>query len=166
MLSRGLHALERLAALGARYWLLRLVRCRGPSSLASLEAWSLAGGSAVWACFPRRLLCGFGAGATFEAGRVFVLVTGPVFSLPSPTVQNAQPLHAFPVTAVPAADGLLLAAVCEAVKLRALLLDQFGGVGLPLVRRYFRLTLRVASPPKLLRTVMLCGFVGQEKSAR
>src|SRR5207247_5349892 len=72
---------------------------------------SLAGGSAVWPLRARRLPCGLGAGVMVEVeragGRALVLVTGPVFSAPSPTDQKAQPLDAFSVIAVPAADGLL-----------------------------------------------------------
>jgi len=31
---------------------------------------------------------------------------------------------------------------------------------------YFKVTVLLAEPPKLLRTVMFCGLVGQEKSPR
>jgi len=74
----------------------------GASSRASSPPWlSVAGVSAAWALRSRRLAEGFGAGVTFAAGRVLVLVTRPVFSAPSPTDQNAHPLQAFSVIAVP-----------------------------------------------------------------
>jgi hypothetical protein len=31
---------------------------------------------------------------------------------------------------------------------------------------YFNVTVRLAEPPRLLRTVMFCGLMGHEKSAR
>ena len=48
----------------------------------------------------------------------------------------------------------------DGVECIAIVLLTFGAAD------YFRVTLRVASPPRLLRTVILCGFVGQEKSLR
>jgi len=67
----------------------------GASSRVSFEAWSSgAGGSAGWPFFRRPLPCGFGAGVIVAAGRALVRVTGPVFSPPSPTDQNAHPLQA------------------------------------------------------------------------
>jgi hypothetical protein len=49
---------------------------------------------------------GAGVMVDLAGGRALVLVTGPVFSAPSPTDQKAHPLQAFSVIAVPAADGL------------------------------------------------------------
>jgi hypothetical protein len=80
----------------------------GASSRASSPSVaSLAGGSVSWLLRPRRLLAGFGAGVMVEPDSASWSFAGLVPSLPSPSDQNAQPLHAFTVIAVPAADGLL-----------------------------------------------------------